>query len=71
MPKSFGDESQDGFRLINASDIELDFTQTLTQEFREKISYMEVGSNLVPYVGPEEFERWYTEEILAKKTDIH
>jgi len=71
VPKSFGDESQEGFRLINASDIELDFTQTLTQEFREKISYMEVGSNLVPYVGPEEFERWYSEEILAKKTDIH
>ena len=71
VPKSFGDESQEGFRLINASDIELDFTQTLTQEFREKISYMEVGSNLVPYVGPEEFERWYAEEILAKKTDIH
>ena len=38
VPKSFGDESQEGFRLINASDIELDFTQTLTQEFREKIS---------------------------------
>jgi len=71
VPKSFGDESQEGFRLINASDIELDFTQTLTQEFREKISYMEVGSNLVPYVGPEEFERWYAEEILAQKTDIH
>jgi glycosyltransferase involved in cell wall biosynthesis len=71
VPKSFGDESQEGFRLINASDIELDFTQTLTQEFREKISYMEIGSNLVPYLDPEEFERWYSEEVLEKKTEIH
>ena len=71
VPKSFGDESQEGFRLINASDIELDFTQTLTQEFREKISYMEIGSNLVPYLDPEEFERWYSEEVLEKKTEVH
>ncbi|MCX6285561.1 MAG: glycosyltransferase family 4 protein [Bacteroidetes bacterium] len=71
VPKSFGDESQDGFRLINASDIELDFTQTLTQEFREKISYMEVGSNLVPYLDPEEFERWYSEEVAGKKSETH
>lgn len=70
VPKSFGDESQEGFRLINASDIELDFTQSLNQEFSEKISYMEVGSNLVPYLGPEEFERWYSEEIVGKKTEI-
>ena len=71
VPKSFGDESQEGFRLINASDIELDFTQTITQEFREKISYMEIGSNLVPYLDPEEFERWYSEEVLEKKTEVH
>jgi len=71
VPKSFGDESHEGFRLINASDIELDFTQTLTREFREKISYMEVGSNLVPYLDPEEFERWYSEEVIEKKPEIH
>ena len=71
VPKSFGDESQEGFRLINASDIELDFTQTLTQEFREKISYMEIGSNLVPYLDPEEFERWYSEQVLMKKPEMH
>ncbi|MCX6282608.1 MAG: glycosyltransferase family 4 protein [Bacteroidetes bacterium] len=71
VPKSFGDESQDGFRLINASDIELDFTQTMTEEFREKISYMEVGSNLIPYLDPEEFEKWYSEEITGKKPKTH
>ena len=71
VPKSFGDESQEGFRLINASDIELDFTQTITQEFREKISYMEIGSNLVPYLDTEEFERWYSEKVFEKKNEIH
>ncbi len=71
VPKSFGDEPQEGFKLINASDIELDFTQTLTREFREKISYMEVGSNLVPYLDPEEFERWYSEEVIENKPETH
>jgi glycosyltransferase involved in cell wall biosynthesis len=71
VPKSFGDESQEGFRLINASEIELDFTQTLTREFREKISYLEVGSNLVPYLDPEEFERWYTKELAGTKPETH
>jgi len=70
VPKSFGDESQEGFRLINASDIDLDFTQSLNQEFSEKISYLEVGSNLIPYLGPEEFERWYTEQVIGKKNEI-
>ena len=37
VPKSFGDEAQDGFRLVNASDIELDFTQTLNKEMIDKI----------------------------------
>lgn len=71
VPKSYGDETQDGFRLVNASDVELDFTQTINQEFRERISYMEVGSNLVPYIGPEEFERWYNEEVVEQKPAIH
>jgi glycosyltransferase involved in cell wall biosynthesis len=69
VPKSFGDEAQDGFRLINASDIELDFTQTLNQEMIDKINYLEIGSNLVPYLGPEEFERWLSTEIVTTKSE--
>jgi len=71
VPKSFGDEAQDGFRLVDASDIELDFTQTLNKEMIDKLSYLEIGSNLVPYIGQEEFERWLLTEKHTIKSETH
>ncbi|MBL7137621.1 MAG: glycosyltransferase family 4 protein [Bacteroidales bacterium] len=56
VPKAFGDESHHGFRLLNASDVTMDFMESEHQEFWNKIKYMEIGSNLIPYVGEEEFE---------------
>ena len=61
VPKSYGDEVHPGFRLINASDVTMDFKDTKQREFWDKIKYIEIGSNLIPYMEPEEFE------ILAKK----
>lgn len=60
VPKAYGDETKEGFRLVNASDVVLDFTHRETQEFWSKIQFMEIGSNLVPYLDPEEFERAVT-----------
>ncbi|MCX6279065.1 MAG: glycosyltransferase family 4 protein [Bacteroidetes bacterium] len=71
VPKAFGDETKDGFRLVNASDVILDFTSSQTKEFWEKIQFMEVGSNLVPYLDPEEFERAVIQERLIEKTETH
>lgn len=57
VPKAYGDEDQQAVRLINASDISLDFRDKKYQEYWQRITYMEIGSNLIPYVGPEEFRR--------------
>jgi glycosyltransferase involved in cell wall biosynthesis len=65
VPKAFGDETKDGFRLLNASDVVLDFSKTDTREYMEKIQFMEIGSNLVPYLGPEEFEAMVMQERLT------
>ncbi|MDD4603320.1 MAG: glycosyltransferase family 4 protein [Bacteroidales bacterium] len=67
VPKAFGDETKEGFRLLNASDVKLDFRNRQSQEFWEKIQYMEIGSNLVPYVDPEEFETYVTKTKLSEK----
>ncbi|MCK9422416.1 MAG: glycosyltransferase family 4 protein [Bacteroidales bacterium] len=67
VPKAFGDETKEGFRLVSASDVVLDFHQQQYQEFWQKVQYMEIGSNLVPYLDPEEFERITTKEVLAGK----
>lgn len=56
VPKAYGDEVSQGFRLINASDVTMDFIESDHQEYWNKIKYLEIGSNLIPYVGEEEFE---------------
>jgi glycogen(starch) synthase len=64
VPKAYGDEAMEGFRLVNASDVVIDFSKTVYQEHWNRIKFMEIGSNLVPYVGPEEFEKMVLEESL-------
>ncbi len=70
VPKAFGDETKDGFRLLNASDVTLDFTQKWTREHWDRIQFMEIGSNLVPYLDPEEFEMVVNRDQLTDKQDI-
>ncbi len=57
VPKAYGDEDQSAVRLVNASDMIVDSSDEDYKEFWKKITYMEIGSNLIPYVGPEEFKR--------------
>ncbi|MEI7662677.1 MAG: glycosyltransferase family 4 protein [Bacteroidota bacterium] len=71
VPKAFGDETKEGFRLVNASDVVLDFTKTETREHWDKIQYMEIGSNLVPYLDPEAFERMVTTDQLTANEEQH
>ncbi|HQI46248.1 MAG TPA: glycosyltransferase family 4 protein [Bacteroidales bacterium] len=64
VPKAYGDESQDAARLINASDIKIDISNRVFQDYWKQITYMEIGSNLIPYVSPEEFERLISNSIF-------
>ncbi|MEI6682429.1 MAG: glycosyltransferase family 4 protein [Bacteroidota bacterium] len=71
VPKAFGDETKEGFRLVNASDVVLDFSKTETREYWDKIQFMEIGSNLVPYLDPEEFEKVVTADQLTSSEEQH
>lgn len=57
VPKAYGDEDQEAVRLVNASDVSIDVRDKKFEEYWQRITYMEIGSNLIPYVGPEEFRR--------------
>ncbi|HQI69741.1 MAG TPA: glycosyltransferase family 4 protein [Bacteroidales bacterium] len=57
VPRSYGDEDQQAVRLINASDIRIDIKDKLYQEYWKQLTYIEIGSNLIPYVGEEEFQK--------------
>jgi glycogen(starch) synthase len=64
VPKAYGDENQESARLINASDVSIDYRDEIFKEYWERITYMEIGSNLIPYVGPEEFRRIVSENEI-------
>ena len=70
VPKAYGDEDSSVVKIVDASDIEINQDTLTIEDFWKKITFMEVGSNLIPYVSPEEFERISSSNVLDK-TDIN
>ena len=68
VPKAYGDESQEAVRLVNASDVSIDIRKAEELEFWKNITYLEVNSSLVPYVGPEAFDNLIQS---SEKSTIH
>ena len=69
VPKAFGDETKD-IRIVNASDITIEIKDEIFKDYWKKLTYIEVGSNLVPYLSPEEFEK-VTSEVMLDRTDYN
>jgi len=67
VPKAYGDEDQRAVRIVNASDVSVDIQDSEFFEFAKNFTYMEVGSNLVPYLDPEEFEKITSESSSHKE----
>ena len=63
MPKASGDEDQSAAKIINASDVEALFDVVDVEEYWKNINFMEIGSNLIPYMDPEHFEKEVNERI--------
>jgi glycogen synthase len=57
MPKASGDEDASAAKIINASDVEMLQSTEKIEDFWKHINFMEIGSNLVPYLDPETFAR--------------
>ncbi len=57
VPKAYGDENQEAVRLVNASEVTIDLDIDEERTYWDRVQYMEVGSNIIPYVGPEEFSK--------------
>jgi len=71
VPKAYGDEDQRSVRLVNGSDIPVNYKDKSIQEFLEKLTYLEIGSNIMPYVDPEEFEKLHENEGKTLKENEH
>jgi glycogen synthase len=66
VPRAYGDESQEAVRIINASDVTVMMNDPVFREYWSQITYMEIGSNLIPYVGPEDFEQMVSENLKTR-----
>ena len=61
MPSASGDEDQSAVKIVNASDVP--FTQTWSdmQTFLNKVDFLKVTSNLVPYIDPQLYSEYGSE----------
>ncbi len=57
VPKAYGDEDGSVARIVDASDIEIDYRNKIYQTYWRNLTYIEVGSNLVPYMGFDDYLR--------------
>jgi len=64
VPKMFGNEDQSFLKLKNAEEIPVLQKSINYEEFWKYITFLEVGSNLVPYMSPEEFKRQFNKYKL-------
>ncbi len=71
VPKAYGDEDQRAVRIVNASDIPVNYKSKEIQEFWNKLTYLEIGSNIMPYIDPEEFEKLHEDEGKTLKEKEH
>jgi glycogen(starch) synthase len=71
VPKAFGDEDQSKIRLLGANEIALGKRTSHYMKTLEKIQFLEVNSNLVPYTDPDEFFNLVSQEKEGNKQYIH
>jgi len=57
VPKAYGDEDQQVASIRNASGIPFDMKDEEYKAYWQHIKYLEVGSNIIPYVSPEYFTK--------------
>ena len=70
MPSASGDEDQSATTIINASDVAVDTASSTVDEFLDKVKFVQIGTNMIPYVGPEEFSSIVEEERRRQSEDF-
>ncbi len=55
VPKAYGDEDQSKIRVVNASDVEVEFGHRVSENYWKYINYIEVGAKIIPYVSDDEY----------------
>lgn len=70
MPSASGDEDQTAATILNASDVAVDTVSNTVDEFLDKVKFIHIGSNMVPYANPDEFKTLVEEERKRQTKDF-
>ena len=70
MPSASGDEDQSATTIINASDVSVDIQSNTVDEYLDKVKFIHIDSDMIPYVGPEEFSNVVEEERKRQVKDF-
>ena len=70
MPRAYGDEDQRFVRVVNASDVETIGTRDheFSEALLEKVSFIHIDSNMLPYISPEEYAAYHDEFVRSGRT---
>lgn len=72
VPHAYGDEDQRFIKILNASEVEATYgggSSFEHDELWDKMTFIHINSNMVPYISPEEFESKREEYIKRGETD--
>lgn len=71
MPSASGDEDQSAAQIINASDVPVQITDTMNvYDFLDKVQFVHIGTNMVPYLDPAEFHTLVEEDRRRQVRDF-
>ncbi|MBP1645507.1 MAG: glycosyl transferase group 1 [Bacteroidetes bacterium] len=71
VPKAYGDESTEAARIVNASDVVIDLSSDYYKEYWSNLSYIEVNSKLVPYVGMDDYFNVINKRVKDREETTH
>ncbi len=71
VPKAYGDESTEAARIVNASDVVIDLSSDYYKEYWSNLSYIEVNSKLIPYVGMDDYYNVINRRVKDREETAH
>lgn len=63
MPSASGDEDQSATTIIDASDVAVNYVSEDLHDYLDKVRYIRIGTNMVPYMNPDEFSDAVENEV--------
>lgn len=71
MPSASGDEDKSAADIINASEIPVEVSSTMNvDDFLDKVQFVHIGTNMVPYLDPAEFHSLVEEDRKRQVRDF-